>query len=145
MRKLFLLFGFLTLCCSAKCLSQAANVNYIVYGITVDNIDKTIGVDVAFFISVADSNNFAGTNFRTALLQNTTFGDSVIVALVSPLKDSVDIGALVIKTLTVTVGADLTKAQVRTEIDNLYNAETANFLNTFYARNDFWGLERIIP
>ena len=145
MKKLFLLFVFLTLFYSDKAFSQAANINYITYEISVDNIDKTIGVDVAFFIPVADSNNFAGTNFRTALLQNIAFGDTAIVALVSPLKDSVEIGALVIKNLTVTVGADLTKAQTRTVIDDLYNAETANFINTFYARHDFWGLERIVP
>lgn len=146
MKKFFLIILAIYFSCNnSYILAQAANTNYITYETRLDNIDKTIGVDVAFFVPVADSNNFAGTNFRTALLQNPAFGDTPIVALVSPLKDSVDIGALVVKTLTVTVAADLTKAQIRTEIDNLYNAETTNFINTFYARNDFWGLERIIP
>jgi len=137
---LMLCFGFVD-----EVLPQAANVNYTTYGTKVDNIDKTISVDVAFFIPVADSNNSAGINFRTALLENPLFGDTTIVALVSPLKDSVDIGAIVVKTLTVTVRADLTDGQIRIEIDNLYNAETAKFINTFYIRNNFWRLERTIP
>ena len=141
MKRLLLLFMVLPVCVSA----QAANINYIVYGTRVDNINKQVSADVAFFIPVADSNNFAGTNFRTVLLQNPSFGDSTIVPLVTPLKDSVDVGALVVKTKSVTFGADLSKAQKRTAIDNFYTAEKTDFINTFYARNDFWGLERIVP
>ncbi len=143
--KKILISLFVLMFAFSDCLSQVADTNYITYETRVDNINKTIGVDVAFFIPVADSNNFAGTNFRIALLQNPAFGDTPIVALVSPLKDSVDIGAIVVKTLTVTVEAGLTKGQIRTEIDNFYINEKTNFIDTFYARNDFWGLERIVP
>ena len=145
MKKLFLLFGFLTLCYFSQAFAQAANINYKVYGTQVDNIDKIISADVAFFISVADSNNFAGINFRTALLENDSFGDSTIVSLVSPLLDSVGIGAIVVKTLSVSVEAGLTNAQIRTVIDNLYSNEKAKFINTFYIKNDFWRFERIVP
>lgn len=140
-RSLLVLFMVLPVCV----LSQAANINYIVYGTSVDNIDGIVSAEVVFFIPIADSNNFADTSFRTVLLQNPDVGDSTIVPLVSPLKDSVDIGAIVIKTGIVNFVPGLSKAQKRSAIDDVFNSRKAAFIKTFYAKNDFWGLERIVP
>ena len=146
---LFLLCGFLLLLrCNGdllpKAFAQDADVSYIVLEVGLDSALKQKNARVAFYISVADSNNFAGTNYRTVVMQSgqdTTQFSFVIGALA----DSIAIGALIERVEIVEFDANATRVQKRNVIDVRFNVLSTEVTNKFYAKYDFWGLERIVP
>lgn len=141
MYKLFLL---LTLSCTTIVQSQSADTDYIILVAGIDGLNQQNSANVAFYIDLPDSNNFAGTNFRT--IATLVRGDTTQVSfLTSPLLDSLAIGAKLEIIKTVRFDAGLTKVQKRNAIDDVFINNLAAFLATWYAQHDFYGLERIVP
>ena len=123
---------------------QSADTDYIVLKTGVDGLNQQNSAQVAFYVDLADSNNFAGTNFR--LVSQRVRGDTTAIEWLSgSLLDSLAVGAKLEIIRTVRFDAGLTKAQKRTAIDNVFNNNLAAFLATWYAQHDFYGLERIVP
>lgn len=120
------------------------NVNYIVLESSLDSSNKVKGVRVAFYLPVADSSNFVGVSYRFIALQIKPTVTQVGF-LDGPLSDSLSAGIIFEKIETIEFNADLTKVQKRNIIDARWSALVTQELPVFYARYDFWGLERIVP
>jgi len=145
MRKLFLLFMALFCSCSPRIsVSQSADVDYIILKTSVDGMNKQNRAEVAFYIDLPDSNNFAGTSFRV-ISQRVRSDTTQVSFLTGALFDSLAIGAKLEIIRTVNFDAALTKVQKRTVIDDFFTNNLSAFLVTWYAQHDFYGLERIVP
>ena len=148
MKKIFLVCGFLLfLMCDGinpeGVIAQDADVSYIILEAGLDGLGSQKSVRVAFYITVKDSNNFAGVNFRTIVI-NTGKDTTRISFLTGALLDSLVIGARLEVIRTVRFDAGLTKLQKRTQIDNVFNNNLSEFLAQWYAQHDFYGLERVL-
>ncbi len=148
MKSLFLLFGILSFGCAdvedPRTLAQTpADRKYIILETGVDGNNNPNSARVAFYVSIPDSNNFAGINFRTiaVIVRSDT---SQLSFLTGALLDSLKIGARLEEIRTVRFDAGLTKGQKRTQIDNFFNNHLAVFLAKWYAQHDFYGLERVL-
>ncbi len=146
MKNLLLLFVVFIVGCSSRgeLFSQtAADVDYIILASGVDGLNNVNSANVAFYINIPDSNNFAGVNFR--LIAQRVRGDTSQVSwLTGALFDSLAIGARLEEIRTVRFDAGLTKAQKRTHIDDVFTNNLPDFLAKWYARHDFYGLERVL-
>ena len=139
-----LLFLIMFMCFTSTVQSQSADTDYIVLATGVDGLNKQNSAKVAFYIDLADSNNFAGTNFR--LVSQRVRGDTTAVSfLTGALFDSLAIGAKLEIVRTVRFDAGLSKVQKRNAIDGVFTNNLAAFLATWYAQHDFYGLERMVP
>lgn len=146
MKNLFLLFVVFIIGCRSQeeLFSQtAANVDYIILETGVDGVNTSNSATVAFYITIPDSNNFAGVNFRTVVI-NTGRDTTSVSFLTGALLDSLAIGARLEEIRTVRFDAGLTKAQKRTRIDDVFNNNLSDFLAKWYAQHDFYGLERVL-
>lgn len=142
MKKLCVLLTMFLWTTSAQ--SQSADIDYIILVAGVDGLNQQNSANVAFYIDLPDSSNFAGTNFRT--IATLVRGDTSQVSfLTSPLLDSLAIGAKLEIFRTVRFDAGLTKVQKRNAIDDIFTNNLSAFLETWYAEHDFYGLERIVP
>jgi len=141
---MYKLVFLLTLSFTTIVQSQSADTDYIILVAGVDGLNQQNSANVAFYIDLPDSNNFAGTNFRT--IATLVRGDTTQVSfLTSPLLDSLAIGAKLEIIRTVRFDASLTKVQKRNSIDDVFTNNLAAFLEKWYAEHDFYGLERIVP
>jgi len=142
MKKLFLLLTIFLW--TTMCKSQSADVDYIILKSGVDGLNRPNNAQVAFYIDVTDSLNFAGINFRVVAtrVQSDT---SQINWLTGTLFDSLAIGAKLEIIRTVRFDAALTKVQKRDAIDKVFTDNLADFLEKWYAEHDFYGFERIVP
>ena len=144
MKKLFWLLVIFGCSLGNDAQSQSADTDYIILKAGVDGLNKQNSAQVAFYIDLADSNNFAGTNFR--LVSQRVRGDTTAVSfLTGALFDSLAIGAKLEIVRTVRFDAGLSKVQKRNAIDDVFTNNLAAFLATWYAQHDFYGLERIVP
>lgn len=147
MKKIFLLFGFLLVGCAniqpKVVIAQESNVSYIILETGVDGLENQNSARVAFYITIPDSNNFAGVCFRTIVI-NTGMDTTSLSFLTGALLDSLAIGARLEVIRTVRFDAGLTKIQKRARIDNVFNNSLAAFLAKWYAQHDFYGLERVL-
>jgi len=140
MKKILLIFFV----CYSSCYGQLATVKYIILETGVDGLNKQNSAQVAFYVNLPDSNNFAGKNFRTiaTIVRDTT---SQLSFLTGALLDSIKIGAKLEIIRTVKFDAGLTKGQKRTAIDNVFINNLSAFLEKWFAEHDFYGLERTLP
>ncbi len=146
MKNLFLLLLVFIIGCRSQgeLFSQTpADRKYIILVSGVDGLNNVNSVNVAFYIDIPDSNNFAGVNFRT-VAQRVRGDTSQVSWLTGALFDSLAIGAKLEEIRTVRFDAALTKAQKRTHIDNVFNNNLSAFLVKWYAQHDFYGLERVL-
>jgi len=152
MKKLFLLFGFLLLLLSFRCNGEpgiidrkatAANVKYIILETGVNGNNNTSSARVAFYVTIPDSNNSVGTNFRTiaVIVRSDT---SKLSFLTGSLLDSLAVGARIEVIRTVKFDPGLTDGQKRTHIDNFFNNNRSRFLAEWYAKHRNYGLERVL-
>jgi hypothetical protein len=144
MKKIIFVISLFVCCSCGFVFATDADVNYIVLETNVDNINKVINARVAFYIPVADSNNFAGTNYRIVVLQQDTIRTQ-LEWLIGSIIDSLNIGALIEHIETVSLNTTTTKVQKRNQIDARFNVLKTTVIDKFYAQHDFWGLERIVP
>ena len=146
MKNIFFMFGFLMLlgCVGSRAISQTAdNVVYIPLETDVDGNNNTNSARVAFYITIPDSNNFAGVNFRT-IAQRVRGDTSKVNWLTGALFDSLAIGAKLEEIRTIRFDPELTDGQKRTQIDNFFTNNLSAFLAKWYAQHNFYGLERVL-
>ena len=141
MGRVFIFLMLFVSFCSA--IDVDDETNYLVLTQNVDNINLPSSAGVIFFVSIKDSNNFAGVNFRTVVLEAGL--DSLEIVISGTMKDSLDIGAFIPIQETVSFDVGLTKVQKRNIIDSRFTELNTEQMDIFYSRYDFYGFQRTVP
>ena len=106
-------------------------------------------VFVVFHFSVPDASNFAGVNYRTALVEYL-IRDGAPITSAYPGIDAGELtlmqaGEVYEETGTVVFDGKLTNTQKRDLVDAEWTARNATFLARFQAGLTFWGYDRDVP
>ncbi len=104
---------------------------------------------VVFHFAVPDATNFAGVNYRVALMEYLTMNGETITSSYPGIDAGelaqMQAGEVYEETDTIVFDGKLTDAQKRDLIDAAWTAKNSTFLARFSAGLNFWGYDRDVP